>query len=220
MPGLSPFDPCAASSADRANAGDRVGFIDKDDVGSRQVPSALSRGHAEAHIDAQRAACEQSDGGNAVMSCMSLCALHRLPVPGWLSDAFLKRTLMVTGAWAASWDAAFGRPWPLHTRLAQVRQNRRLTRLVHEAVWRMVRDDLNLPVTRVAVFDVVGEMQGICKSGSAVEKLYYAALADGYVNVASWRAAAKTAAREPQAQCEISGTGNRPVYSTLAAEGT
>ena len=135
------------------------------------------------------------DGGK-VLEAMRLIALHLPPDLHWLRDEYLRRYGRVKGAHVASWDhaEAFGRPWPPRTRLAAERRRLRLKSIVHASVWRLVRDNPQISITR-ALFEQVGESREVALSGAAVEKLYYAALQHGMLNIAQWRAADRARAR-------------------------
>lgn len=111
----------------------------------------------------------------------------------WLRDEYLRRYGRVKSAHIGSWDhdEAFGRPWPSRTRLAAERRRLRLKSIVHAHVWRLVRENPDISITRL-LFDQVGETRDIALAGAAVEKLYYAALQEGMLNIAQWRAARRS----------------------------
>jgi len=144
-------------------------------------------------IERLRAACCSPAGGGAVLDAMRLIALSLPPDLHWLRDEYLRRYGRVKGAYVGSWDhdEAFGRPWPRHTRLATERRRLRLKSIVHASVWRLVRENPNISITR-ALFDQVGEAREVGLAGAAVEALYYSALKnDGMLNIAQWRAASR-----------------------------
>jgi len=133
-----------------------------------------------------REACMREDGGRQIMRCVALCAIHALALPPWLRDAFVQRHNLVSDAYVATWDEAFGRPWPKRTRMAIVRRRRVLKQRVHAAVWTLIRLHPKRSVNR-SLFEEVGRRREIARSGSEVESLYYEALDEGMLNVATWR---------------------------------
>ncbi|MEY4750398.1 MAG: hypothetical protein RIQ60_2612 [Pseudomonadota bacterium] len=143
---------------------------------------------AQREVEQLRAQCLSDQGGPAVLQAVNLCALHNLLMPAWLRDEYVKRHHLVADAHARSWDDAFGRPWPKRTRLATVRRRRVLIRRVHTEVWKLAASRPDLAIKR-ELFDMVGELEGIHLEGSTVDRLYYAALRAGFVNVAEWRRA-------------------------------
>jgi hypothetical protein len=154
--------------------------------GQSGTVSLLAQKQAASQVMKDRDACLAPDGGCAVLHCLSICLANDLTPPKWLRDAFIQRHSTVVNAQGASWDDAFGRPWPTRTRLASERQAMRLKKVIHAAVLNLVRNDPALPIKR-DLFERVGEMPGIHKSGATVERLYYKALSDGLPNVAQLR---------------------------------
>ena len=147
-------------------------------------PDGLVEVQVVAELERRRGSCE-SDGCE-VMYCVQLCMVHGLMIPDWLCFEFIRRHNMVDGAHVLTWDLAFGRPWPLRTRLASERRQMRLTADVHAAVFSMVCADIDQSITR-DLFECVGELDHIELCGAAVEKIYYTALGQGMFNVATWR---------------------------------
>lgn len=150
------------------------------------IGSADVRAAVDLELDRLREACLAADGGCAVMRCVWLCALHGLQMPQWLRDPFIRNYNRVSDAHVATWDEAFGRPWPRRTRLAMVRRRRSEQLRAHEAVWALLRTDPRRPVNR-DLFEEAGEPIGY--SGAQAERLYYAAVSDGMTNLAAWKAA-------------------------------
>lgn len=151
-------------------------------------PDPLSQHQAAQAVLQARTACESESGGGAVLQAIRACTVHRLLVPEWLSDAFVRRHSRVVDAEVGSWDEAFGQPWPPRTRLDTVRRHRRLKKAIHEAVWQRLLEDPGQSVTR-DLFEQVGEQRGISVSGSLAEKLYQEALQDGMPNALQVRQA-------------------------------
>ncbi|VTU29478.1 hypothetical protein H6CHR_03203 [Variovorax sp. PBL-H6] len=152
------------------------------------APEPLAQHQAAQEVLSARAACLAGDGGCAVLHCLRLCLANALHVPRWLADAFIGRHSRVVDAEVCTWDEAFGRPWPPHTRLAAVRRQRQLKNKVHAAVWRLITEEPDVPIAR-DLFERIGEMRGIDVCGSTAEDLYYQALRDGAPSVAQVRAA-------------------------------
>lgn len=146
----------------------------------------LAQRHAAHEVLQNREACLAADGGCMVLECLRLCGANQLTPPGWLWDAFIQRHSQVTDAEVGTWDEAFGRPWPAHTRLKAVRERRRLKSKVHLAAWQLAVQEPGLAVNR-DFFERISEMPGIPKSGATVERIYYEALADGLTSVALLR---------------------------------
>lgn len=163
-----------------------------------------------AELEQLRAPCIGESGGGKVLEAMRLIALLLPPDLHWLRDEYLRRHGRVKAAHVGSWDHAdaFGRPWPSRTRLATERRRLRLKSVVHASVWRLVRDSPQISITR-SLFDQVGESRDVGLSGAAVEKLYYAAVHDGMLNVAQWRVADRARARAIHAESPTAEDGQR-----------
>ena len=139
-----------------------------------------------AAIEALREACTSGDDGCSVMQGVALCAIHRVQMPSWLGDEFVRRHVRVKQAEAAGWNEAFGLYWPRGTRLDTVRRRRELKRLIHAQVWRLAGPGQTRAIDR-GLFEEIGATQGIGASGSSVEKLYYEAIKEGMPSVALLR---------------------------------
>lgn len=150
------------------------------------TPDPLAQWQAAQDVLAAREACQAADGGCSVLRCIGLCALNQLIIPGWLADAFTRFHSRVIAAEVRSWDEAFGRPFPPHTRVSEIRRGRELKPAVHAAVQRLAFAEPNLPINK-AFFKRAGLENGIHKSASTIERYYYAALADGHPNIARLR---------------------------------
>jgi len=146
----------------------------------------LAQWQVAEELERCRPACLGADSKGESMLCLMLCLKHAHPIPAWLSCDLIRRGERVTGAHVMTWDEAFGRLWPKRTRLAVVRKRRRLKVRVHAAVWALVSADLSLSINRI-LFDIVGELPNVSLPASTVEHLYYEALHDGQLNVATWR---------------------------------
>lgn len=157
-----------------------------------QFGRAQTLQQVQSEVERLQVECLAVGGGCATLRALHLCLLHGLSAPTWLAQEFSLRFLRVTDAHVGSWDEAFGRPWPKHTRLHVVRERRQLLRLVHSAVWEMACTPGPrghwAPINRI-MFDQIGERPNIAASGSKVERMYYEALRQGFPNVAELRAA-------------------------------
>lgn len=85
-----------------------------------------------------RDAVEGGDGF-AVLAAVAFCAHHELVMPEWLARAYIGRYQLVQQLGAASWDRAFGRPYPKKFPLAHRRRQRWQRIAVHGAVADFVR---------------------------------------------------------------------------------
>lgn len=77
------------------------------------------------------------EAGNkyALMLALRKCANHDLPMPDWVSRAYIRAFDSVHNYRAKSWDAVFGPPLPKGAQLASLRKRR-----VHSiGVWNAVR---------------------------------------------------------------------------------
>ena len=100
----------------------------------------------------------------ALMTAIYFCLKAGVVVPPWAAEAFGEGYRAVIDKRIASWDAAFGRPWPKGKHLATARRNDRLRWQVHDAVrWQRPKDE-NL-------FAKVGKQFGIKRS--KCRDLYY-----------------------------------------------
>lgn len=119
--------------------------------------------------------CEHDGGGTAVLRCVRLCAIYGLVMPNWLVVEFDRRYARVVEAKVRTWDEAFGRPWPGRVRLTTLRRRGRLRRVVYLEVCRRLREVPRPPLRR-SLFEEIGEMAEISRSGAEVERLYYEAI--------------------------------------------
>ena len=184
----APFDPWNAGEASAFEADSRAGS-----------PSygPLAQWHAAQAIARRRDACEAEAGGCEVLHCLAECLAHRLLPPSWLSDQYTRRHQLVIAAHVATWDEAFGRPWPKRTRLDIERRKRELRKRVHGAVWAYAVPRPQRAIGR-SLFDDVARRLDIGISGGQVERLYYEALEQGMANVAAFRSEQRTTRRQPR----------------------
>jgi hypothetical protein len=149
-------------------------------------PNALAQWETAQRVRKARETCLGADGGLEVMQCIKLCGNMGLTLPRWLSDEYTRRHDLVTGAQVGTWDAAFGKPWPPRVRLASVRAALALQTRVHAAVWSLIESDRSRSIGR-DLFDEIGQLPGIHRSGATVERAYYKALAAGKPNAVAIR---------------------------------
>lgn len=149
-------------------------------------PNADVRTGVLAELERLRQACALPEGGCSVMQAVALCAVHDLKMPAWLAEEFVVRRRRVTEAHVATWDEAFGRPWPARTRLASVRRHLRLKKRIHKEAWALVEADPSRSINRL-LFDEVGELHGVNLSGSTTADLYYQAVREGALNLLTLR---------------------------------
>lgn len=112
------------------------------------------------------------EAGNerALMLAIRNCAEYGVPLPEWVSAAYIKAYDAVSGAVVKSWDDVFGVPYPKGTQLAALRKRRRLRFAVRVAVAEILREHPQTPIDE-ALFERVGEMFSIGKT--LASDLYY-----------------------------------------------
>lgn len=112
------------------------------------------------------------EGGNerALMLAIRNCAEYGVPLPEWVSAAYIKAYDAVSGAAVKSWDDVFGAPYPKGTQLAALRKRRRLRFAVRSAVAEILREHPQTPIDE-ALFERVGERFNIGKT--LASDLYY-----------------------------------------------
>jgi hypothetical protein len=101
-------------------------------------------------------------GSSALMRAIELCGSEDIPLPRWAADAFSKAIFPVFSAKVASWDEAFGRPWPKRTDLAAVRRRMRMMQAISLRV-RALHEDGGRALDH-SLFEDVGKEFGIGRS--------------------------------------------------------
>jgi ribulose 1,5-bisphosphate carboxylase large subunit-like protein len=158
---FAPFDPWTATFQD-AEA------LQKKGTGSR---GPLFQQVAAQTVLAMRARIEANDG-LAVLEAVATCALHDLVMPDWLAREYLRRWRLVTHASMASWDDAFGAPWPKgikRSHLARKRQRDLAKHIVFNAVTQFVMMHPDSPLD--PEWDRIACEAGVSKS--LAQDLYY-----------------------------------------------
>lgn len=158
-----PFDPWTASLDDVAAAySDHV---------EPTLHNPLFQWAAAQRINELRADVDAGDG-SAVLECIHRCISYGLPAPLWLVRAYNERYMRVARYETASWDDAFGRPHPPHTRLTDLQRRHELKFPVALRVRALHAE--GSPIGG-ELFDKVGAEFGI--SRTVCSELYYAAKA-------------------------------------------
>ncbi len=119
-------------------------------------------------LEEVRAAVENGDG-LAVLYAVKICAQEEIPMPPWLARRFVDRANMVLQEKAASWDDAFGKPWP-GVKLTSLRRWQRDLISVHQRIHELLAGD-NPPAIDEALFERVGKPLKLGKT--AVSELWY-----------------------------------------------
>lgn len=167
-------------------------------------------------IESLRARCESGDGC-AVLLAVRDYMLQDPQVPAWLRDCFVRHYARVGDAQVASWDEAFGRPFPRGTRIAILRRDRTRLRLVHEAVWAQLRRNPKQAID-AKLFELAARDSNLACSGATVRNLYYRAINEhGLLNLAEYKQAmlrqAKVDAVGPPLDCAL------PVFASERLNG-
>jgi len=126
-----------------------------------------------AHHDlAERCKLFESGDVFQLMHAIRICANHDMPLPEWVSRAYISAYDRVVSAQAKTWGDVFGQPYPKGIHLNAVKKRRNLI----PAVWVAVRSILDMePGTPIdgMLFERVGKKLNIGKSQAA--EFYYEA---------------------------------------------
>jgi len=162
------FDPWTATQSDAVRAAE----LDPEALAQHQAAQAVLHAQDE---------CLAPGGGCAVLKAMSQCLAAGLMPPQWLSDHFIALYALVGDAQVGSWDKVFGKPFPPHTRLHDLRKHRRLRKAVHAAVFQaVIEEDESVGIELFA--RIAKRRQDLCLSASTCRDRYYEALAEGMPN--------------------------------------
>ncbi|MBK6958475.1 MAG: hypothetical protein IPH22_08970 [Nitrosomonas sp.] len=108
-----------------------------------------------------------------LFKAMALCARHGLPMPEWVSKAFLSGFYKITLAQVEnSWDAAFGRPYPEGSKMPRLEEQRRLKFSIYDEVVRLRAKHPDLAINSY-LYDKLAKKFGIGKD--VVASLYKSA---------------------------------------------
>jgi len=110
----------------------------------------------------------RTGSGLDVLRAISVCAMRDVVMPEWLAIEFMKRYRSVTHARVASWDEAFGRPYPKGAHLSTLRTERKMAPEVYRAVNALRRSGKGIGKM---LFEEVGEKLGL--SATQTDRLYY-----------------------------------------------
>lgn len=105
----------------------------------------------------------------ALMTAIRICANHDLPLPGWVSKAFIHAYDTVTNARSKSWNEVFGSPYPKGTNLNALKKKRELRFAVHGTIIGIVKTAPDTPIDS-HLFEKVGSKFNI---GKTLAEEYY-----------------------------------------------
>lgn len=96
-----------------------------------------------------------------LFKAMALCAHHGLPMPEWVSKAFLSGFCKITLAQVEnSWDAAFGRPYREGSKMPRLEEQRRLKFRVYDEVVKLRAKHPDLAINSY-LYDCLSRKLGI-----------------------------------------------------------
>ncbi len=101
----------------------------------------------------------------ALMSAIRVCANHDLPMPDWVARAYIAGFDSVLNYRVASWDDAFGRPFPQGKQLAKARCRRMLKFAVLNRAIELMKQGRSI---NAAFFREIGRSFGIKKTTTEV----------------------------------------------------
>ena len=171
MESSRPFDPWSAAGEEAAAA--QSAFAGPSHAGPIHQWSAARR------ITERERSC-RSDGYE-VLWCVHLCAAHDLTMPDWLAKAFLLRFRLVNDCQVASWDEAFGPPFPAGAHVKRLRNRRRMRFAAAVEAHSIIDADPTSAIDK-EFFAKVGKTIGA--GASLAEDLYREAVKLGAVDVA------------------------------------
>ena len=106
----------------------------------------------------------------ALMEAICKCAMHDLLMPEWVQRGYIDRFRKVQHCQTASWDEAFGRPYPKYFHLDAARNRRQLRPRVYNRIREIQKTEPKTP-TDEYLFERVGAEFGI--GSTLASKLYY-----------------------------------------------
>ncbi|HEX5127460.1 MAG TPA: hypothetical protein VFW00_12020 [Rhodocyclaceae bacterium] len=108
----------------------------------------------------------------ALMQALCICAQRDLPMPDWVSRAYLAAYYAVVNVRIEqnSWDAVFGTPYPKNSTLSALRKRRHFKFRVFNEILNIRKTDPGTPIDAV-LFERVGEKFGLGKT--LTEEYYY-----------------------------------------------
>jgi len=113
----------------------------------------------------------EAGDGFALLAALRRCANHSLAMPEWVASAYITKYDKVLNCEVASWDEAFGKPYP-KKHISKLRQRRSLRFDVYNRLRQVLVDE---PDTMIddGLFERVGAQVGIGKT--LCNELYYEA---------------------------------------------
>lgn len=120
----------------------------------------------------------------ALMAALRVCANHDLPMPQWLSKAYIRSYDQVLTCRVKSWDEAFGAPFPKGANLNALRKRRELRYRIGLAVLNRIQRYPDMPIDK-GLFEAVGKEFNV--GASLAEELYYSAVKQGLPSAADWK---------------------------------
>lgn len=126
-------------------------------------------------VRAMLPAIRAGDGGK-VLDAIALCMFHRLGVPLWLEDEYLRRYGAVTSGFARDWNdpRAFGPAYPKGTNRAGIRAKVNDAPAAYRIACELLGADPQLPIDR-ALYEAIGERVGVGKTqAEKLVKMYLA----------------------------------------------
>lgn len=122
-------------------------------------------------LEEQRQLFENGDRF-ALMLAIRVCANHDLPLPEWVSRAYIRAFDRVLNYHSKSWDEVFGNPVPKGVHLSALRKRRKLMFGVFNRVHGLLSASPDMPIDE-ALFEKVGKEFNI--GHSLASEYYYAA---------------------------------------------
>lgn len=103
------------------------------------------------------------DDSYYLMTAIRTCANHDLPLPAWVSKAYIQAYDAVNNASEKSWDKVFGRPYKKGLHLKSIRQKRLLKFAVLNEVTATLAMKPSTPIDE-CLFETIGEKFNIKKT--------------------------------------------------------
>ena len=161
---MTTFDPFTASLEEAQVQADADG-----------TDGAVLRWGVAAQISANRNVYEA-----APLDGVAKCVRAGLLVPEWLAVAFVRAYDQVLNCRAASWDAAFGPPFPKGTNLAAARHRRMARARIQPAIIAVLCKSPEARAIDKSFWEEVGRIVGA--GASQTEKLYREQLSAGWIH--------------------------------------
>ncbi len=162
----NPFDPWTATWEEA----ERLGGDGGDGEYDKWQHNPMFQKQAAARVLSREKAVQDGDGC-ALLACVRDCLEYGLSVPGWVTAAFIACHDRVAGLHVASWDEAFGPPFPKNTTISAEKKRQELSVSVYLDVEELRRKRRGTRALRGEdVFERVGEKHGI--SGGAAKRYH------------------------------------------------